>query len=430
MRLPPDHPQRQELNDEVHARPPESLTAPSRLSFLALVSDPAQRSREEAALAELAAAFGVAPPVPGVSHYRADLGAFRLKWERHSEFARYKLIVPGTSADPFAEPAIAAVPADWVAALPGQVIAATHVAFLPEADPPWDLEEIAARLFGGHALVGALVAGGAARAFTDFRLHGDGFGRLLVLDRGMSRRQAGRMVQRLLEIDTYRMMALLALPLARSLQPILTTAERELAQVASALADAREEDEQGLLDRLSALEAVIERHLAQSHFRFGAARAYDELVQRRVAELREERIQGLQTFRELIERRLAPAMSTCRTVAARQESASERVARATGLLSTRVGISRERQNQALLESMNRRAKLQLRLQQTVEGLSVAAITYYVVGLVGYAAKGLKALGVTLDPEVVTAVSVLPVALLVGLGIHRIRQIVTRRAGPA
>ena len=70
---------------------------------------------------------------------------------------------------------------------------------------------------------------------------------------------------------------------------------------------------------------------------------------------------------------------------------SERVARATQLLSTRVDIARSRQNQAVLEQMNRRTKLQLRLQQTVEGLSVAAITYYIVGLTGYAAKGLNAL---------------------------------------
>ena len=171
--------------------------------------------------------------------------------------------------------------------------------------------------------------------------------------------------------------------------------------------------------------------LAQSHFRFGAARAYDELVQRRMAELREERIQGLQTFREF-DRAPAgtghehlPDGGGAAGIGLRARGAGDPAALDPGRHHAASGRTRP-----LLESMNRRAKLQLRLQQTVEGLSVAAITYYVVGLVGYAAKGLKALGVTLDPEVVTAVSVLPVALLVGLGIHRIRQIVTRRAGPA
>ncbi len=95
-------------------------------------------------------------------------------------------------------------------------------------------------------------------------------------------------------------------------------------------------------------------------------------------------------------------MNTCRAAAARQESLSQRVARATQLLSTRVDLTREQQNQAVLDSMNRRAAAQLRLQQTVEGLSIAAMTYYVVGLVGYAAKGAKAAGVAVDPELAMA----------------------------
>jgi uncharacterized membrane-anchored protein len=141
--------------------------------------------------------------------------------------------------------------------------------------------------------------------------------------------------------------------------------------------------------------------------------------------LREERVQGLQTFNEFTERRLAPAMNTCLAAAERQVSLSQRVARATQLLSTRVDLTRERQNQALLKSMDRRAQLQLRLQQTVEGLSAAAISYYVVGLVGSAAKGIKALGIDINPDMVGAFSIPVVALLVVLGLHNIRKIVTR-----
>jgi uncharacterized membrane-anchored protein len=148
-------------------------------------------------------------------------------------------------------------------------------------------------------------------------------------------------------------------------------------------------------------------------------------VQRRIEELREQRIQGLQTFREFTERRLAPAMNTCRAAAARQESLSQRVARATQLLSTRVDVSREKQNQAVLESMNRRAAAQLRLQQTVEGLSVAAITYYIVGLVGYAAKGAKSAGLAVNPDLAMALSI-PVVLLLGVwGLRRVRKALSR-----
>jgi uncharacterized membrane-anchored protein len=234
-------------------------------------------------------------------------------------------------------------------------------------------------------------------------------------------------MQRLLEIDTYRLMALLALPVAQSLTPWLNAAERELAQITTALVDSDESTEPELLERLTRLEAEIESRESAHHYRFTAATAYYELAQRRIDELREVRIQGLPTFREFTERRLAPAMNTCRSVSARLESLSQRVARATQLLSTRVDVARERQNQQVLESMNRRAEAQLRLQQTVEGLSAAAITYYVVGLVGYAAKGAKALGWNVDVELAMALSIPLVALAALLGVRHVRKVVTRDA---
>jgi uncharacterized membrane-anchored protein len=274
-------------------------------------------------------------------------------------------------------------------------------------------------------LVGSGVGDDAATALTDFRVRADGFSRFLIVDRHTTPRQAGRLVQRILEIDTYRMMALLALPVARELTPMLASYEQELSQVTTVLESADEEDEASLLDRLTRLEAHIESREAESHYRFSAATAYYELVQRRIAEFREIRIPGLQTFADFTERRLAPAMNTCRAVSARQESLSQHVARANQLLATRVDITRERQNQAVLESMNRRAKAQFKLQQTVEGLSIAAITYYVVGLIGYIAKGIKALGVNIDYEIVMAASIPVVIILTAFGIHHVRQAVVR-----
>jgi uncharacterized membrane-anchored protein len=197
---------------------------------------------------DLAGRFGAAPPKPGANYYSADLGPFRLKWERHTEFIRYKFIVAGAGDDPFAEPAIAAVPGECGGAA-WDVVVATHAAILPAGGEPVDSDAVSARFFSGHTLIGAAVAG-AAVALTDFRIHRDGFGRLLVLDRGMTRRQAGRTVQRLLEIDTYRMLALLALPVARELSPVLTGYERELAEITTALTDVGEAD---------------------SHYRFSAA---------------------------------------------------------------------------------------------------------------------------------------------------------------
>jgi uncharacterized membrane-anchored protein len=308
------------------------------------------------------------------------------------------------------------------------VLVAGHAVLLPWDGTAPDDETLAARCFGGNVMVGSRIGGGAAAGFTDFRIHADGFSRIVVLDRSLTPNQAGRTVQRLFEIDAYRMLALLALPVARALSPSLARSEQELAQITTVLAGADESQEAGLLDRLTRLEAEIESQEADNHYRFSAASAYYDLVQRRIAELREERIPGLQTFEEFMERRLAPAMATCRSVAQRQESLSQRVSQATQLLSTRVGITRERQNQTLLESMDRRAALQLRLQSTVEGLSAAAVTYYVVGLVNYFAKGLNEFGIPVDAGLVTALSVPVVLLLVILAVRRIRRRLETRSG--
>jgi uncharacterized membrane-anchored protein len=417
------HPQRVELNDEAHARPPDALAMPARVTLLAYVSDWSSREVELERVADLARRHGVEPPLAGAVHFSADLGPFRLKWERHTEFARYMVIRSGTAPEGFEDPAIDALPAGWLDGIPGRIITATHVVLARERERDADVERTAADLFAGNALVGASVGGGAARAFTDFRIHSDGFGRVWIADRSLTPRQAGRMVQRLLELDIYRLMAVLALPVARELGPFLTRCEDELAQITTLLANAADSDESELLDRLTRLAAEIESRGSRSDYRFRAASAYHDIVQRRIEELREERIQGLQTFREFTERRLAPALNTCRTTAARLDSLSARVARATQLLSTRVDLTCERQNQTLLASMDRRAQMQLRLQGTVEGLSVAAITYYVVGLVGAIARGIEVAGVPMLPDVVTAASVPFVLAVAAWGVRRIRSAV-------
>ncbi|MBV8916117.1 MAG: DUF3422 domain-containing protein, partial [Acetobacteraceae bacterium] len=320
---PPDHRLRMPLNNEVHARPPDSLDCPSRLSYLALFADAAQREASLGALRALAARFDAPTPSEGASHYSADLGPFRVKWERHTEFVRYTFIVAGAGHDV----ALAAVPADWVGSLPGALLAATHLTLVAAASD--DPLELASQLFSPDELVGAAVADGAGLAFADFRIRESGFSRMLVQDRHMSRWQAGRVVQRLLEIDTYRMLALLALPVAQELGPTLGRWEQELAQVTTIMVTAGSSDEPRLLERLTRLAAEIDSRQADNLYRFSAASAYYELVQRRIADLRESRLLWLQTLQEFTERRLAPAMNTCLSVAGRQEELSRRVARAT-----------------------------------------------------------------------------------------------------
>ncbi len=425
--LPPDHSQRYLLAEEVHARPPEALETPSRASYVAVLVEAAQRSAEAEHLALLCRQFGVEPPAPGSRHFTATLGPVRLKWEKHSEFSGYTIVAPGLSPTPFSEPPATQLPPGWLAAIPGSTIVAAHAKIVRAESAAGDPAEIATNHFGGSVLVGAELGDGAGLAFTDFRVHGDGFARFVLIDRSFTSRQAGRMLQRLFEIEVYRMMALLTLPIARRMAPRIAVIESAVVALTASIARADGDDET-LMHQLTRLAAEVESELVSNNFRFGACRAYDALVKTRITELRERRLPGIQTMEEFMTRRFTPAVATCHAVAQRLRDLSERVAQASALLSTRVGIARERQNQALLASMDRRAKLQLRLQQTVEGLSVAAIVYYGAGLAGYLAKGMKAGGVPVNPDLVVGLLIPVLALLVMAALRRARKHISDNVG--
>jgi len=144
-------------------------------------------------------------------------------------------------------------------------------------------------------------------------------------------------------------------------------------------------------------------------------------VDRRVSDIGETRLPGLQTIGEFIDRRLSPARATCEWATRRQDALSQRVSRVSNLLRTRVEIEQQHSSQALLAAMNRRQGLQLKLQATVEGLSVAAITYYIVGLVSYLAKGAHAIGWPWSAESTAAVAIPIVALAVWRSLRQLHS---------
>jgi uncharacterized membrane-anchored protein len=414
-----DHPDRYILAAEVHARLSVELHPPVRASYLAALIAPPDRATELAHLTKLCARFNVAPPPDGVTHFSASLDTLQIKWERHGEFSGYSFFVQGLNAVPFSETAVGFLPDGWLDAIPGQRIVAAHARLMPRGEGLPSSEEIS-QFFLGNAAVGAEIGDGVGVAYTDFKIHKDGYSRFVVVDRGMTPGQAGRMLQRLFEIEAYRMLALLALPIARKQSPQVRDIEDSLVNVTNAIANSTSDDET-LLAELSLRSAEVERTIAESQFRYGASRAYYELVRTRISELREKRMSGMQTIEEFMTRRLTPAMATCVTLSQRLHDLSERISRTSGLLSTRVDIAREKQNQALLASMDRRAKLQLRLQQTVEGLSIAAITYYVVGLMGWVFKAIQAAGAHINVELATGLSIPVVVLFVALLVRRARK---------
>jgi uncharacterized membrane-anchored protein len=437
-----EHPYRRALAGEVHARPPTPIDGPSVITGLAFVEVSTEQS--VAWIRHVAADAGRPLGEGDPAHVVLDFPGLRLKWERHGEFFSLALVVPLAEHESALQgasfpSALHALRAGWRASLPGRLVAATDVVLAREV-PADSIAATVSRWLNREATSGAHVLDQAATVYTDFTLEAQGRTRWLVFDRGMGALQTARTVQRLLEIEIYRMMALLALPLARTVFSELSRLEAKLAVITAAASNsqpqtqtqtpfasdrllaAQPRDDRRLLDELTALAADIERSIAAGAFRFPAALAYWEIVRARLSELREQRIDDLRTLTGFMNRRMAPAMNTCAAAAKRQADLSARVERAGAMLRTRVDIAREEQNQRLLAAMDGTARQQLRLQQTVEGLSTAAITYYVVGLIGYFVKPLEpALPAPLQVSWLVAAAVPLVAWGVWQGVHRVRE---------
>ena len=496
-----NHRLRVPLAAEVHSRPSLRLSAPETLTHFAVFAhaeaDPHvdNSALQHKTLAALCLHFGVAAPHVDSKYFFHDFGRFRLQWECHTEFATYTFAEQqngsgadsggnGTAADKpgavapadgsvmaasdslsaaFQQVPLRHIPQQWLERLQGTMMVAAHLVLRSAAGfNAIPLEKLRG-FFDGKVLVGSNALQ-AAEVWTDFAIHADGFCRFVVQDVGLGYQQAGRLVQRVLEIETYRMMALMGLPYAQRATPLLNQIEGELAQLTAAMtrrgADAAPagegatgtgahgaagrhhhansraalddalwlgaDDAENLLHQILGLAARMEQLALENNYRFSASEAYFKLVQSRIESLRENRIDGAPTIVEFMDRRLAPAMSTCAATARRQHLLGERIANTNALLRTKVGIVQERQNRKILESLNTRAAHQLRLQQSVEGLSVVAISYYSVGLLSYIGKALKSLGLPLNPDLLTGALIPLVACAVWFGLRRLHKLAASR----
>lgn len=412
------HPQRRVLNDEVHARPNLPVQSPARIiSFTVLHHGDISGQRD--ALARLLQSWQCRTAPADCNHHVACSGPTTLRWALHTEFVRYT-VLRSERALAFDDSLWRQLPDGWLSGLPGELLVAMQLLVLNDEGEAAPALAHRHQWFQEEDWVGAELALGKAIAITDLRLYPEpgvigGVSRMVLINRSMSQGQTGRMVQRLFEIESYRMLALLALPIAKHQMSEIDSIRKQLNRITDGLLDGG--DDRELLQQLSRLSAQAEALIGDSQYRFSAARAYHALVVRRIDELREVRLEGVQPFSEFLHRRLIPALETCDTVSQRQERLNARLQRATSLLRTRVEVTREEQNQQLLSSMNKRAELQLRLQQTVEGLSVAVLTYYITGLFGYVLKGISATGRYLPVELITGAAV-PVIFLIVLWASR------------
>lgn len=437
--MPDAYPGRLRLNDELHARPPVALWPNEHILYLALVNTSGKRLQEEVIIRDLCDSLGgdSCPTLQGnniefdVSLNRdGDLEPeeglrFRVKYERHGEFSSWWFFQQTKSTD-LNQPAEFYFNLDkWLHKLPGQLLVAMNIRVCQGEHVP--AMHAMAKRFNNNTLIGSSIAQGAGAAFTDFRLDANSRSNLVFLNLNMGSRQAGRLLQALVEIETYRMMALLALPEVQESFPVLSKQESELIEVSKMLATPAESlmTEQTrdleLQQRISGVSSAIEALSSRTQFRLSASEAYFQLVQRRIKDLQEINISGIQGFGEFMERRLVPAMKTCSTFSLRIRETSHRVSRISQLLQTRVEIAREEQNSKLLASMEERSKHQLHLQQAVEGLSIVAISYYGIGLASYVFKAMKTMGLLSDVELATGIATPMVLLAVAMLTRKIRN---------
>jgi len=418
-----DHPLRYALANELHARPFPSLKAPARAAYLALkpAENAAGRDREvdRAHLIRLLDRFGAPHPQPGATHYSGQIGRHQLKWESHTEFVTYTIFGDGVAERPFDAATFAVFPEDWLEEAPGTRITSALIR-IEQAETDDGIKEKMEQWFVPESLAISRVLDGDLIIGADFRIDSTGHLRFAVFARpSTGDRRIGRVVQRLCEIETYKSMSMLGLARARELNPRMAAMDVNLAALVKDMCGPMS-DPAATLQSLLAISAELENTVAESSFRFGATGAYETIVNQRIEILREERFGGRQTFAEFMMRRFDPAMRTVKSTEARLHAMSARAVRAAELLRTRVDVERSAQNQEILGSLDRRADLQLRLQRTVEGLSVVAISYYAVNLVLYVAAPLE-YALHVGKPVLAAIATPLVILAVWWMVHRIRK---------
>jgi uncharacterized membrane-anchored protein len=406
--LPADDPQRVLLHNEIHTRPSATFALPALVVYVAVLNAKVTTAQEFEHLKRLPQTQALEFEQMKGNFLQLECSGFKLIWERHSEFTRYTIVqaLPAHAQWGSDLPELGAHAApgrEWLNSIPGETITAIHLGLLNEgiADP--DAFYKAKQWVGAGTLIGSKMGRTAdhqshSHLMTNLKIGDDGFERILVLAAAQtSENRAGRIAQRLLELETYRVMALLSLPVAKQLAVKLRDTEVKLVEITNRLEKQQDSDEV-LMNDLATLAAQVESITAEHSYRFSATLAYDAIVRERISEMREQPLSGMQTVGEFMQRRLAPAIATVKATSVRLSALAERVARASALLRTRVEIAAEAHNRQLLEKLTRGQELQLRLQATVEGLSIAAITYYVVSLMLFVGKAMKASGLSINPE--------------------------------
>ena len=416
-------PDRLRLNNEWHARPNISLPHPLRCSHVVALREDRSEADAWHDINRFCQQQDQSGPAQGSRYHVVEIGSCLLKWESHTAATSHTLLVQGNATPPFSETALDFLDQAKRAELLEGMFVGVHVEVLPSPGPEDPAGyELARSLLGSRNLFGGVMSDNTANVWSAFRLDAAGFVRLVIIDRGISERRLARLLQRLLDMEMYRILAMKALPSARAVMSTLDALEPQLQAVMTELASSSDlGSREHALARITDLAAQVEQTASANSSLFASARAYSSIVERRAEEVREEIVSGNQRYTNFLMRALAPAMRTCDAAERRLGELAQRVARSANLLSTMVDIEQSRQNQRVMSSMADNAKRQLRLQQAVEGFSIFAISYYAVGLIKYSLDAAASAGMPVDSKLLTGLAAPAVFALVFLSIRFVRR---------
>ncbi len=408
-----------QLNNELHARPDMQLSSPARICQFLKLTGEVDADRERQIFASMCEKAGQSIPAESGRFHIAQAGPATIKWEQHTEATSYTVAVPGNSTPLFSQSAESFLPGEFSQHLQQGLLASVQIEVVPESSLAGeDGYHLAAGLFGSETIVGGWMSDRFASVWTSFHQDRQGFIRFLIIDHGISDSRLGRLIHRLVNIESYRMLALLGLPVARDVMRAANDLESDLDDVISRLAANPGTDEQEeLLVSLTDIAAQAEHIAATSAYRFAASKAYGRIVKERFVEVREEIQHNAERITVFLSKRLGPAMRTCEAAELRIQTISDRISRTVRLLNTRVDIVNRKQTQEMLVSMERQARMQVQLQMAVEGFSIVAISYYGTGLLGYLLKSAQKLGVPVDVTLIQGLSLPLVAVIAWTGLR-------------
>ncbi len=342
-------------------------------------------------------------------------------WERHTEATTLTLIFPHNASDSGKMPYI-----KWLEEWPGGVVRATHILVVPGTD---DIDAHLQELGISKQEMVCCDINAGLRIWSDFSIHSDGYGRLLITAGDVGEGERGRIIQRMQELGNYRNLALLGFPAVQQYGPQVDVLEQKLSEHAKRVAMANDDDAT-LLAELTNISSELELIRSATGFRLSATAAYAEVAADRLASLNVQTVANYQSLTDFTERRLVPASRTCSVFRQRLSHIAERISGVMHTLDVQIDSRIKAQNLGLMRSMERSTQLQFRLQTLVEGLSVIAAAYYLVGLIAYISKGVAAFPSGSRTEMFVGAVTLPVILLIYIFVRHLRHKVLNETGSA